>query len=329
MQQTPSRFDTPLDTLSWPEWVQATRPVTGTAGFTENLGPRHAAIFVENPSKTLLVSFEAHHRIEDLSEKGHPLGWALVEALGWSHLCLASEMDTWFRENLVYGFFDRLIDEGFFERFDTVLFYGAGSCGYAAAAFSVAAPGARVLAIQPQATLDPRVAEWDNRFIGMRRTSFDDRFGYAPDMLDAAQEAFVLYDPDIELDAMHAALFTRPNVTKFRMRHLGPRIDASLVRMKVLLRMLAQLSAGKLSTLALARLYRARRTDGAYQYGLLMATTRDDRHQLTAWLAHAVLRQRGAPPFRKALARATNMLAAQDPSHLQSGLKGPAKSEDA
>lgn len=319
MQQTRPRFDTPLDALNWQEWVQATRAITDETGFTEELGTRHAAIYVENDLKTLLVSFEAHHRIEDVSDMAHPVGWNLVEALGWSHLCLASEMDTWFRDNRVYGFFDRLIDDGFFDQFDTVIFYGAGSCGYAAAAFSVASPGARVLAIQPQATLDPRVAEWDDRFLGMRRTAFDDRFGYAPDMLDGAEEAFVLYDPDIELDAMHAALFTRQNVTKFRMRHLGPRIDGSLMRMKVLLRMLAQLSAGKLSRLTLARLYRVRRTDGAYQYGLLMATTRDDRHKLTAWLATAVLRQRGAPPFRKALARATNMLAARDHHTLAEG----------
>ena len=40
--------------------------------------------------------------------------------------------------------------------------------------------------MQPQATLDPRVAEWDDRFLHMRRTDFTDRYGYAPDMLDAA-----------------------------------------------------------------------------------------------------------------------------------------------
>jgi len=212
----------------------------------------------------------------------------------------------------VFGYFDQLIDDGFFEQFDTVIFYGAGSCGYAAAAYSVAAPGARVLAIQPQATLDPRVAEWDDRFLAMRRTAFDSRFGYAPDMLDAAEAAFVLYDPDIELDAMHAALFTRSNVTKFRMRYLGPQMDASLMRMNVLLRCLAQLSTGKLNRLSLARLYRARRDMGGYQYNLLKATLRDDRHLLTKLLASAVLDRRDTPPFRKALVRAKAALAERD-----------------
>jgi hypothetical protein len=314
MQDFASLTETTLDGLSWSEWTATISDHLNddheSGAYAEPLDAHHMAIFIPKGT-TLLVSFEAHHRIEDVSDKAHPLGWAMVEALGWSHLCLACERDTWFRDNRVFGYFDRLIDEGFFEEFDNVIFYGAGSCGYAAAAFSVAAPGARVFAIQPQATLDPRVAEWDDRFLAMRRTAFDTRFGYAPDMLDAAQTAFVLYDPDIELDAMHAALFTRPNVTKFRMRFLGPQMDAELMQMKVLLRALAQLSAGKLTRLNLAKLYRARREVAGYQFSLLKATLRDDRHLLTRLLAGAVLARRDTPPFRKALARANAALAEQ------------------
>ncbi len=309
MQDSSALFEQSFEELSWPEWIEATRSVTDEYGYTEELGPRHAAVFLEH-GKTLLVSFEAHYRIEDVTATGHPLGWQLVQSLGWSHLCLASETDTWFREPRVFGFFDRLIDDGFFEDFDRVIFYGAGSCGYAAAAFSVAAPGARVLAIQPQATLDPRVAEWDDRFLKMRRVAFDDRYGYAPDMLDAAEHAFLLYDPELELDAMHAALFTRSNVTKFRMRHLGKRIDSSLVNMKILLRLLAQLSSGKLNRLSIAKLYRARRSSPEYQFNLLRVTTREQRHKLVVWLAQAVLKQRRAPKFRRAMQQAENMLAA-------------------
>lgn len=307
MQQSAAPFATPLDGLSWLEWVDATQAVTEETGYTEALGPDHAAIFVED-GKTLLVTFEEHHRLKNLSENAHPLGWKMVSALGWSHLCLASARDTWFREPRVYMFFDRLIDDGFFEDFDQVIFYGAGACGYAAAAFSVAAPGARVLAIQPQATLDPRIAEWDDRFITMRRTAFDDRFGYAPDMLDAAEQAFVIYDPELELDAMHAALFTRPNVTKFRMRFLGPRIEEPLLEMNILLRMLAQLSAGKLDRLSLARLYRARRSNTRYQFNLLGVTSRNERHGLLIWLCESVLKQRRAPRFRRAMEHAQSQL---------------------
>lgn len=303
MKTADATFDQPLTGLAWADWLARMSTMIGEAGFTEDLGPDHAAVF-RSKGATLLVSFETHARIGETSQKAHPMGWQMTDALGWSHLSVLARDNSWFREARAYGFFDRLIDDGFFEEFERVVFYGAGACGYAAAAFSAAAPGARVLAIQPQATLDPRIAEWDDRFLAHRRTAFDDRYGYAPDMLDTARQAVVLYDPEIELDAMHAALFTGPNVMKFRMRHAGPRLEDPLARMQILLRILAQLSADKLTRLALAKLYRARHKDAGYQFNLLKRTTRDERHHLTMCLARAVLDQRDAPPFRKALARA-------------------------
>ena len=105
-----------------------------------------------------------------------------------------------------------LVYDKFFDDFDQVVFYGAGPRGYAAAAFSVAAPGATIVALQPQATLDPRVTEWDDRHLKIRRTHFTSLYGYAPDMLDAAKQAYVIYDPYERLDAAHAAMFTRSNV---------------------------------------------------------------------------------------------------------------------
>ncbi|MCR9146389.1 MAG: phosphoadenosine phosphosulfate reductase [Rhodobacteraceae bacterium] len=293
-------LDTSLNGLAWPDWLERLAEATDADGYAESLGGCHAAIFVEQ-KPTLLVSFEQFESIRVLSPEAQPLGWHLAKALGWSHLCLACQGETWFREGRVYGYFDRLVDDGFFEEFDQVIFYGAGACGYAAAAFSVAAPGARVLAIQPQATLDPRMTEWDDRFRAMRRTDFATRYGYAPDMLDAADAAFVLYDPDIELDAMHAALFARSNVTRFRMRFMGPRLDRGLLRMNLLLRILAQLSGGKLSELALARLYRARREDVPYLKSALGRLEDDGRLRLVARMAGHVMRTTPGPRFRRSL----------------------------
>ena len=300
-------YETPLRGLEWHDWLEKLTDITDEDGYTEQLGARHAAIFVEEKS-TLLVTFETHQGIDTLSDMGHPMGWDMVKALKWSHLCLVSNGDTWFRDERVYGYIDRLVDDGFFEDFEQVIFYGAGPCGYAAAAFSVAAPGAKVLLLQPQATLDPGIAEWDHRFRHMRRTSFTDRYGYAPDMLEAAQEAFLLYDPNQAQDAMHAALFDQPNVTRFRMRHIGPTMEQSLIRMNVLLRIIAQLSADKLSTRRIARLFRARREDRAYQFSLLKRLSTDNRPYLVMLLAGKVLESRESPPFRKAFSRARNKL---------------------
>lgn len=300
MPEYPKALDTSLSGLDWPDWLDRLEDVTDADGYVEPLGDRHAAVFIENKS-TLLVSFEAFASLRVLSPEAQPLGWQMARALGWSHLCLASATDSWFREGRIYGYFDRLVDDGFFEEFDQVIFYGSGPCGYAAAAFSVAAPGAKVLAIQPQATLDPRMSEWDQRFRRRRRMDFTSRYGYAPDMLDAAAQAFVLYDPEIEEDAMHAALFARSNVTRFRMRFMGPRLDRGLLRMKVLLRILAQISADKLDTRSLANLFRARRKDVPYLKSALARLEDDGRLYLTARMAQHVMRTTPGPRFRRAL----------------------------
>lgn len=302
MQDTSTRMQDDLSGLGWQDWRDRTTEMIGRNGYAVPLGRKHAAILIKQKS-TLLVSFETHARLSEISPQAHPLGWTMVKGLEWSHLCLVSEDDTWFRDNRVYGFFDRLIDDAFFDRFDQVIFYGAGPCGYAAAAFSVAAPGAKVVMLRPQATLDPERAEWDDRYLRMRRTSFTDRFGYAPDMLDGASEAVLLYDPEVELDAMHAALFSHPNLLKFRTRHLGYRIEPDLLQMRVLLRILAQVASGKLTRSSLARLFRARRNAPSYLAHLLQEVQAEDRDHLTALLCGNVLaRDLGGPRFRKALA---------------------------
>lgn len=310
MQDTPRSFDTALTGLGWSDWLRAADEIVEADGHVENLGPDHAAVFYED-KPVLLVTFETHHGIAALSQPAHPIGWTMVKALGWSHLCVVANGDTWFRDRHVYGYFDRLADDGFFDEFEQVIFYGAGACGYAAAAFSVAAPGAKVLALQPQATLDPRVTEWDDRYSHMRRTAFDDRYGYAPDMLDAATRAVVVYDPEIPLDAMHAALFTRPNVMKFRMRHLGNQLEHSLMGMGVLLRMLAQLSADKLDQPSLAQLYRERRTHAPYLKRVLAKLEQAGRLRLVALWCQCILRRTPGPRFRRATRAAYNAAEAQ------------------
>jgi hypothetical protein len=311
MQDISDITRTDLSGLDWQEWLGQAEEAVGDAGYTQPLGSDHAALFCER-KPVLLVSFETFDRLDTLSDKGQPFGWTMMQALGWSHLCLLSRRDTWFRDALVYGYFDRLIDDGFFDEFEQVIFYGAGACGYAAAAFSVAAPGAKVLMLRPQATLDPRVAEWDDRYLAMRRTSFTDRYGYAPDMLDAAANAVLLYDPEIELDAMHSALFNRANVLRFRTRHLGYSIEETLARLGVLPRILAQLSADKLSRHSLAQLWRARRDDQGYLFPLLRRLVTEQRDGLIVPFCTNVLeRRRGGPRYRNALNAAEARLVEQ------------------
>lgn len=297
--ESPS-FKSSLLGLSRFEWLQKIEQIVDEDGYVEQLGRRHNAIFYEDGA-TLLVTFETLQGIQALSHLGQPLGWDMVRDHGWSHLCLTSSGDTWFRDKAVYGYFDRLIDDGFFDEFDRVLFYGAGPCGYAAASYSVAAPGARVLAIQPQATLDARLTEWDDRFVDMRIEDFTSRYGYAPDMLDAADIAYILYDPREQLDAMHAALFTRQNVVKHRMRFMGAALQTDLLEMGTWGPTLVAAANGSLTDLRFAQLFRARRDHRPYLRNLLDTLELDKRTSLVKALCTNVVERIGGRRFQRTL----------------------------
>ena len=105
---------------------------------------------------------------------------------------------------------------GFRISLDDVIYYGCYACGYAAAAYSFSYPMATIIAINPQATLNPSIASWDKRFKHTRRQDFTTRFGYAPNMCESAKNVFVFYDQASPENAMHAALFQGDNVTHLR-----------------------------------------------------------------------------------------------------------------
>ncbi|KIC10040.1 phosphoadenosine phosphosulfate reductase [Leisingera sp. ANG-M1] len=300
MQDGLETLDEDLSGLKPAQWKARMAALAEEHGMYQPLGDRHFATFIDQ-GNTLLVTFETMQGIHNLSDQAQPLGFDLVKNLGWSHMCVVSDGDTWFREGRIYGFFDQLIDDGFFDEFDNVIFYGAGPCGYAAAAYSVASPGAVVVAVQPQATLDARMTEWDDRFTEMRRLSFTDRYGYAPDMLDAAEQAYVIYDPQEQLDAMHASLFARKNVTRLRALHMGDAVQTRLIEMEMLYHILSMAGSRKLTSSAFHKLFRSRRNNSFFLRNLLSRLERDDRPFLMALLCRNVTERMRAPRFRRRL----------------------------
>lgn len=296
--------DTPLpdaaQSSTREEWLERLAEIGDEAGYFEPLGARHHAFFVDD-SPTLLVCFDTVEQARAGTDQ-MPFGHALARKNGWSYLGILAEDESWYRDPAVYGYFDRLTDDAFFEDFDRVTFYGAGMGGYGAAAYSVAAPGATVVALAPVATLDPAVAGWDGRYRHARRLNFTDRFGYAPDMIEGAGEVFVLFDPFEPLDAMHAALFTRPFVTKLACRHFGDRIEPMLHGLGLVEAILERACTGRLDAAGFWSLLRARRGHAPYLRRLLAAIDAQDRPYLAAILCRAVLDARGAAPrFRRRL----------------------------
>lgn len=298
------------DQLTDEEWLSVFGEIGEERGYFQPLGSRHGALFLDESLETLVVCFDTIASARHGSASGIPHGVLQAEMNGWSALSLVAHDQSWFRDPKVYAYFDELVDDAFFEDFDRVIFYGSGPNGYAAAAYSVAAPGAKVVLIAPQATLDPTIAPWDDRFTHMRRTDFSSRYGYAPDMIEAADEVLLFFDPHQELDAMHAALFRGPQVRHVRFRHAGARIGQDIQDMKILNQVFRSLASDGLSDRDLYTLLRRRREFMPYLRNLLSQTHIEERHWLTGLLCRSVLRRKEAPRFRHHLQLAEQKLGA-------------------
>jgi hypothetical protein len=273
------------------------------AGYYEPLGPRHMALF-SDLAPVLLVSFEGFAPDGAAGDDRLPLGYRIASGRGWSSLSLLADGPTWFRDRHLWGYLDRLIDEGFFEDFDRVTFYGARMGAHAAAACSVAAPGCTVLALAPRATLDPAVAPWDRRDLAARRLDWTTRFGFAPEMLAGAGAAFVIHDPHQALDAAHAALFRGAPVTHLRARHAGADPEATLARLGLLVPLVEAACDGHLSPALFHRLWRAPRADPGVLGRLVARAHATGGTPRLARACRAALREADHPRLRQLLAEA-------------------------
>jgi hypothetical protein len=303
MQDGADTLTHPLSGLSKRDWLISLNKIVKQHGTFKSLGSQHFAALMhgEDDKETLLVTFETMQGIRALTEAAQPLGWDMAQSRDWTHLCLCSDGDTWFREPKIWDLFDQLSDDGFFDSFEKVVFYGAGPCGYAAAAYSIAAPGSTVVMVQPQASLDPAVAEWDDRFVEMRKLDFTSRYGNAAEMIEAAEQAFVIYDPQEPLDAMHAALFSKPHVTKLRMRRMGGALQSDMIEMGLLKRVLIKAASGSLTLQSFAEMARARRKYPPYLRRVLQALDASGRADLALILTRNVTNRMNAPRFQRRL----------------------------
>ncbi len=283
------------------EWLSAMETVADEDGYLQPLGPRHWAFFAETGPE-LLVTFERAEALR-AREGQMPAAWPLVRAQGWSLLCLVSEGETFFRAPEVWGFFDRLVDDAFFDDFDRVLFHGAADGGYAAAAFMVAAPGARALLVAPRATVLPEIAGWDPRHRAARRLDFTSRYGYAPAMTEGAAQVWLIHDPLNPLDAAHAALFRRPWTTVLNARRTGEATARFLASSGMLDQLLPQAMAGSLTALDHARAWRARRDHSRYLRATLAAAEGRPRREIG--ICRSVVARLKAPRFARRLAELT------------------------
>lgn len=289
-----------LSNLSKDEWRKELIRIGDEGGFFRELGPQHTALHVR-AGDTLVVTFENLDHVFEHGGSRLPWGFDFIRSHGWSILGLMAHDWTWYRDGAVQDFFDLLRDEGYFEQFSRVVFYGASMGGYAAAAFSAAAPGATVITISPQATLDKTVVPWETRYSKAWDRDYTDRYGYAPQCLKAAEKAYLFYDPLAPLDAGHAALFDGANTTKLSCRMMGHRIASAMQGMGVLKPIIEAAIEGTLTEPDFYRMLRKRREFTRYLKELLQRLDeRGDPWLMSLFCQHYLATRRG-PMFRKHL----------------------------
>jgi hypothetical protein len=245
-------------------WAEIARRLAGPFGFYTDNGV-HSFLYVPRDPSVLVVTFDNLDIAMTKRADRRPWGFEFIEKQGWSMLGVMAAGWTWYRDYWAMAEFDRLAREGFFARFGRVVFYGASMGGYAAATFSAACPGADVVAISPQSTLDKAVVPWETRYRTVWDKDFSGKYGDAARASEAAARVTILYDPYEALDTGHARRFTGANVVALRAPLMGHRLGSSLLQMGILSEVILKALSGTLTAGEFYRLLRARRDFPRYQ----------------------------------------------------------------
>ncbi len=272
-------------------WDQVARRLVGDEGWYRPGTNGHSFLYVPRDKDTLVVTFDNLDITMNKRDDRRPWGYSFIEQQGWSMLGVLAGGWTWYREPWVYEQFDDLKKSGFFKGFKRVVFYGASMGGYAAAAFSPAAPGCDVVAISPQSTVDKKLVPWESRYKVVWDRDFSGKYGDAAKVSKAARRVTLLYDPYEPLDAGHADRFTGENVVKLRAPLLGHRLGSSLNQMGILSPIILGALDGSLEPAEYYRLLKARKSFPRYQRELFERTVKKGHRKLAYGLGRHILQQ--------------------------------------
>jgi len=283
-------------------WAEIARGLAGSEGFYTDNGA-HSFLYVPRSTDVLVVTFDNLDIAMNKREDRRPWGFEFIEKQGWSMLGVMAGGWTWYRDAWVGAEFDRLATEGFFHRFKRVVFYGASMGGYAACTFCAAHPGADVVAISPQSTLDKSVVPWETRYKVAWDKDFSGKYGDAAQASQTARRVSILYDPYEPLDRGHAERFTGANVMKLRTPLMGHRLGSSLNQMGILSPIILGALDGSLTEAGFYSRLRARRDFPRYQRELFARTVARGHTGLAKRLGAWVLRRGDNRAVRLGLAK--------------------------
>ncbi|WP_135507350.1 glycosyltransferase family 2 protein [Roseovarius aestuariivivens] len=241
-----------------PRWFDELRPGGDGEGFMER-HLRHSLMFVKRPVNRLLVTFDNLSNVSDTSPDREPWAFKFAKDANISHLGVMAHVADWYRDADLIARFEKLRDEGFFDGYDRVTFAGVSMGGYASIAFASLVPGAHVVSINPQSTLNMDIVPWETRYEGGRRQDWTLPLSDAAALTGELGCVNIFYDPYHELDRQHVSRFSGDNIRIFNCRYSVHKTAVFLRKIDALKPVMHAAVFETIDEVEFYRLYRGRR----------------------------------------------------------------------
>lgn len=241
-----------------PRWLDELRPGTAGEGFLDKRH-RHSLMFVRRPVRRLLVTFDNLSNVGDTGLLREPWGFKFAQDAKISHLGVMAHVADWYRDPDLIARMQALAAEGFFDGYDRVVFAGVSMGGFAAIALGSLVPGAHVVAVNPQSTLDPDLVPWETRYETGRRQDWTLPLSDAAALTGALGPVHVFYDPYHALDQRHVDRFAGDNIRLFHCRYSVHKTAVFLRKIGALKPVMERVIFDELGAAEFYRLYRGRR----------------------------------------------------------------------
>lgn len=241
-----------------PRWLDDIRPGASGEGFLEkNL--RNSLLFVKRPSDRLLITFDNLSNVGDESPEREPWAFKFASDEGLSHLGVMAHVSDWYRDEALINRFTSLARDGFFDGYERVVLAGVSMGGYAALAFSSLIPGAHVIAINPQSTLNPDLVPWETRYENGQRQDWTLPLADAAELTATAGRVNIFYDPYHALDQKHVDRFSGDNIHIYKCWFSSHKTAVFLRKIDALKTVMRHAIFDELNEAEFYRLYRNRR----------------------------------------------------------------------
>lgn len=265
----------------FPLWFEELRPGGEGEGFLEKRG-RNSLMFVRRPNDRLLVTFDNLFNVGDHSPQRAPWAYKYARDVNISHLGVMAHVSDWYRDPVLIERMRKLAADGFFDGYRRVVFAGTSMGAFAAIAFASLAPGAHVVAFNPQSTLDTDLVPWETRYWSGRRQDWTLPLSDAAAVTAGLGPVHIFYDPYFDLDRRHFKRFSGDNIREYKCWFSNHKSAVFIRKIDALKPIMQNAVFGELTGSVFYRLYRARRGLKWYRGGLCAYFDRKNRPGMSA-----------------------------------------------